>query len=263
MRGNVANSEMKIEQLPLGALKRYENNPRNNAHAVKHIAKSIETYGFLQPIVIDKHGVIVAGDTRYQAAQQLNLETVPCVRASDLSDDQIRQFRILDNKLNEIAEWNTSLLQVELDKLFDFNFGDFGISFDDLLGSSNSKPVTDTIYNTKIKGPIYEPRGDRPDVTALYDLTKFNQLSERIEKSNAPGPVKTFLRWAAHRHVVFDYQMIAEFYAHADAEVQELMEDSALVIIDFEKAIEKGFTALSDEIAAGYLEGSKKDDDDE
>ena len=97
---------MKVEELSLSAIKPYEKNPRKNDEAVNGVTESIKQFGFQQPIVIDKNDVIVVGHTRYKAAQQLGLEKVPCVRADQLTKEQVKAYRILDNKLNEIATWD-------------------------------------------------------------------------------------------------------------------------------------------------------------
>lgn len=120
-------------------------------------------------------------------------------------------------------------------------------------GSKDAEPKV-PVYTRKIKAPIYEPTGERPELSELVDPTKTRQLHLAIDKAKIPEDVKTFLRAAAHRHTVFNYQAIAEFYAHAAPEVQALMEASALVIIDFEKAIENGFVQLTKEIAEAYAE---------
>lgn len=112
---------MKIEELSLSAIKPYAKNPRKNDGAVKGVAESIKQFGFQQPIVIDKNNVIVVGHTRYKAAQQLGLEKVPCVRADQLTKEQVKAYRILDNKLNELATWDFETLAEELASIkFDF-----------------------------------------------------------------------------------------------------------------------------------------------
>ena len=87
---------MQIIEMPTGDLIPYENNPRNNAPAVKAVAESIQAFGFKVPIVIDKDNVIVCGHTRLMAALRLGLDTVPCVRADDLTDEQVKAFRLAD-----------------------------------------------------------------------------------------------------------------------------------------------------------------------
>lgn len=109
-------------------------------------------------------------------------------------------------------------------------------------------------YTTKIKAPIYEPTGKKPHILELVDTTKTKQLIREIEQSNLPQDEKEFLIEAARRHSVFHYEKIAEYYAHSSREVQELMEKSALVIIDFGKAIELGYVRLCEQIKNEYLE---------
>lgn len=136
--GSFSNKEenMNIVEKRLNELKPYENNPRINDGAVKFVKNSIEEFGFKVPIVIDKNGVIVAGHTRYKASQELGLETVPCVVADDLTDEQVKAFRIADNKTAEKASWDLDALKTEMEELEeidgidmrDIGFGDFEIS---------------------------------------------------------------------------------------------------------------------------------------
>ena len=105
------------------------------------------------------------------------------------------------------------------------------------------------MYSDKISGLIYEPTQDeQPDIRSLYDDTKQSELLSRINSTQLPDEIKTFLQLASSRHVVFDYRNIAEYYAHAPKEVQELFEESLLVIVDFERAIELGAVKLTEEL---------------
>jgi len=92
----------------------YENNPRKNEEAVEFVANSIKEFGFKNPIIIDKNNIIVAGHTRLLAAKQLKLKKVPCIMADDLTEEQIKAFRLADNKTAEIAGWDFPLLDMEL-----------------------------------------------------------------------------------------------------------------------------------------------------
>lgn len=103
----------------------YENNPRKNDDAVDYVAKSIEEFGFKVPIIIDKNNVIVTGHTRLKAAKKLGLEEVPTIKADDLTEEQIKAFRLADNKVSEFAEWDFNMLDAELADL-DINMEDFG-----------------------------------------------------------------------------------------------------------------------------------------
>ena len=108
--------------------------------------------------------------------------------------------------------------------------------------------ANDETYTKKIKAPVYEPKGDKPSLEELVDRSKAQALIDKINESDATEDVKNFLRIAAERHTAFDFQKIAEFYCHANKDLQELMEQSGLVIIDFDKAIEYGFVNLSDRL---------------
>lgn len=113
-------------------------------------------------------------------------------------------------------------------------------------------------YTSKIKGPIYEPKNRMPNVFELVDTYKAQRLINKIKNSNVTDNEKLFLIEAAKRHSVFNYELIADYYSNASKEMQELMEHSALVIIDFEKAIQFGYVRLSDEIRSQYLEEYEK-----
>lgn len=115
------NGNPKIEMRPIDSITPYPNNPRHNQSAIRDVATSIRKYGFKQPIVVDKEGVIVVGHTRYEAAKELGLETVP-VLVSELSDKENREYRIADNKTNELASWDFEKLAQEM---ADLDFGDF------------------------------------------------------------------------------------------------------------------------------------------
>ena len=109
-------------------------------------------------------------------------------------------------------------------------------------------------YTGKIEAPVYEPRHAKPHLMMLSDDSKTRLLIREIDESGLPEDEKAFLRAAAWRHAVFNYERIADYYAHATPEAQRLMERSALVIIDFDSAIEQGFVKLCDEIRTQYLE---------
>ena len=117
---------MQIIEKKINELKPYEKNPRKNENAVDYVVKSIEEFGFKVPIVIDKNNVIVAGHTRYLAAKKIGMGTVPCIIADDLTDEQIKAFRLADNKVAEFSEWDFDLLNDELDGIFDIDMSNFG-----------------------------------------------------------------------------------------------------------------------------------------
>ena len=215
----------------------YVNNPRKNDKAVDAVASSIKNFGFKNPIIIDGNNEIVAGHTRLKAAKKLGITSVPCIIADDLTPSQIKAFRIADNRVSESSEWDMELLKIELDGLEDFT----GFDIDDF--------AEDNPYTKKIQTPIYEPKlKNPPDITELFDDMKTSELIKNIEESDISEAEKNFLILAAQRHNVFKYNLIAEYYAHSSDDMKRLMEESALVIIDYNKAIEYGFTKLNETI---------------
>ena len=132
---------MNIIEKPINEVIPYEKNPRINDNAVPAVMKSIEEFGFKVPIVIDKNGTIVTGHTRLKAAKKLGMKTVPCIVADDLTPEQIKAFRLADNKVAEAAEWDMELLAEELDGIVDIDMSDF--NFGDITDSPSSEDVVE------------------------------------------------------------------------------------------------------------------------
>lgn len=134
---------MNIINVSIDKIKPYENNPRDNTNAVAEVAESIKQYGFQQPIVVDKNGVIIVGHTRYLAAKSLGMTTVPVIWASNLSDQQVKGYRLADNKTSDYSVWDNKKLLKELqeiDKDIYTGFKESGI-FDDVLDENDNSPV--------------------------------------------------------------------------------------------------------------------------
>lgn len=149
---------MEIVIKKLSELTPYAKNPRKNADAVKYVAASIKEFGFKVPVIIDDGGEIVAGHTRWLAAKRLGLETVPCIVADDLTPEQVKAFRLADNKTAEMAEWDLELLDAELLELADFNMEQFGFEIE-------PPAVTDDDFDADaVADAIVEP------VTKLGDI---------------------------------------------------------------------------------------------
>ena len=139
---------MSVELRPLDAVRPYSNNPRQNLDAVEAVAESIRRFGFRQPIVVDADGVIVAGHTRFRAAQRLGLATVPVHVATDLTADEVRAYRLADNKTAELASWDTAMLSIELDALRGADIDWTLLGFDEeelakLLAPAGTEGLTD------------------------------------------------------------------------------------------------------------------------
>lgn len=147
-------NDIKITQKPVADLIPYSRNPRRNDEAVPMVMNSIKEFGFKVPIVVDRNNIIVCGHTRFKAALKLGLETVPCIVADDLSDEQIKAFRLADNKVSEKAEWDFEILSGELDDIINIDMDSFGfesIEFEepeeDDSEKSNERERTGNAYN--------------------------------------------------------------------------------------------------------------------
>ncbi len=238
--------ELKIEYKPINELKLYKKNPRKNDRAVEIVKKSIQEFGFKVPILIDENNEIIAGHTRIKAAKELELTEVPTIKITDLTPEQIRAFRIMDNRSQEFSSWDYDLLKEELNFLKEANF-DIDLTGFDISDTS------ETIYTKKIERPVYIPSKTKPRIEELCDTTKRDELVEEIKNLNLKDKrEEQFLIETAQRFIKFNYSKIADYYAHSDKEVQEIMEKLALVIIDFNKAIEEGFVKLTQAIAGTF-----------
>lgn len=210
---------MNVIEMSVDELIPYENNPRKNDEAVEKVALSISAFGFKVPLVVDANNVIVTGHTRLKAAKKLGITTVPVIKADDLTDEQIKAFRLADNKVAEFSQWD-----------------------------EEGEEEQDDTYTDKTNIPQFDITGDVPDLSELVDEEKTKELLEEIENSDLSYDEKQFLIKAAQRHLVFNYKKVAEYYAAASEEMQDLMEKSALVIIDYNDAIMNGYTKLSEKI---------------
>lgn len=168
---------MNVIEMRVDALIPYEKNPRKNDKAVKYVAKSIEKFGFKVPLVVDKNNVVVTGHTRLKAVKKLGWNTIPCVIADDLDEEQIKAFRLADNKVAEQAEWEFDLLDGEINDIINIDMGEFGFKFEDVATDpkpkKNERLRTDEAYNLpyvdldRTEGyyqmPIIEAETHKPD----------------------------------------------------------------------------------------------------
>ena len=164
--------KMEIKEIALSELKPYDKNPRKNDNAVDYVLKSIQRYGFKGPLVVDKNNVIVCGHTRFKAAQKLGFKSLPCIVAADLSDEKIKEFRLVDNKTAEFAEWDDAFLIEELHDLEAFNtdISDFGFDISAVGALRKSWARTEKYCDLKRKFEQH-PCGDAI-VTSFYKVGK-------------------------------------------------------------------------------------------
>lgn len=168
---------MEIKTMKLTDLIPYENNPRNNDGAVEYVANSISQFGFKVPIVVDKNNVIVAGHTRYLAAERLGLDEVPVIIADDLTDKQIKAYRLADNKTAERASWDFEKLADEIADLeMDFNLPDFGFGEFELDVLKNGEEFDEEEYDDL---PAETANlGSKEDVTTVTITAKTEEEEE-------------------------------------------------------------------------------------
>jgi ParB-like chromosome segregation protein Spo0J len=160
--------ELKIEYIDIDKIKPYENNPRHNEEAIPYVMNSIKEFGFKVPIILDKNNVIIAGHTRVESAKRLGMTEVPCLYANDLTEEQVKAFRLADNKVSEKAEWDFNMLDAELADL-DIDMSEFGFDKMDLNIDDYG-----TEFNLK--------EGDREPIITM-SITLSDEQAEKINEA--------------------------------------------------------------------------------
>lgn len=264
-------------------------NPRKiTSVALKALNRSIEEFGDLSGVVInDRTKTIVAGHQRLTTLKDKKTKvvtkpfkdefgTVAMGHIAVKTDDgtfnvplRVVNWDLRREKLANIAannhggEFDNQKLGKLLAELnteqFDIETTGFSLhEVNNLVRKADTDPGDK--YARTLASPIYKIRGKKPALNKLFDTTRADAAREKIKNSGLSGPVRRFLHEAAGRLVEFDYANIAEFYAHADKDTQELMEELALVIVDAERAIELGYLTLTKEIAGMVKSARKKID---
>ncbi len=227
---------MKIVKKKISELKPAEYNPRRMTQKQKQdIKNSLTEFGMVDPIIINtfegRENVIVGGHQRVKVWQEMGNKEVDCVEVClDLEREKELNVRLNANT----GEWDVDSLKEwfgnELLK-------DWGLS----IKYNNDEDG----YTTKIISPIYEPKGECPNIYELVDTERYEEIKSKIEKAKIDSKIKDFLLNAATRFIRINFAKTAEFYSHlTDKKTKELFEDLALVIIDYDKAIENGFVRV-------------------
>jgi len=237
-------------KLEINKLKPNKANPRIiKDKKFKKLIKSIKEFPEmldLRPIVVDEDMTILGGNMRYKACIDAGLKEVPVTIAKGLTDAQKQEFIVKDNV--GFGEWEWDMLANEWDSVQLAEWGlDVWENQDDVIEEEEEET-----YTRKIVAPTYEPKNKKPELEDLFNTDKADELIHKIKQAKLSEEETLFLSHCALRHTVYDYSKIADFYAHSSKEIQKLMEDSALVIIDFDKAIESGYVKLTKEIASAY-----------
>ena len=253
----------KITETNIEALQQDDKNfNKGTKKGRKLIDKSIRKFGAGRSILLDKNNRIIAGNKTQEMAREAGIKKVIVIDAKpdelvavrrgdvDLDSEKGREMALADNATGAAnLDWDDEALARAQEEI--------GLSVEDWNVSIGQK-IDDT-YSRKIEAPVYEPSGVSPNLSDCYDSTKTEELIEEIKEADLPDEVREFLIYAAYRHTEFNYGIIADYYCNATKEIQELFENSALVIIDFKKAIERGFVRMTDELLEEY---GKEDDED-
>ena len=249
------------QQVKIHKIKGNPRNPRiiknDKFKSLKNSIKTLPNYMKLRPVILDENMMVLGGNMRLKASIDLGKKEIwtdmftqaDCDEMNKIAIEEERETKTYSEYCDEIiikdnvssGDWEWDMLANEWDSVLLNEFGlDVWENEDDIKEEIN--------YTRNIKAPTYEPKNEKPAPHTLYNTDKTEELIDKIKDLKLHNTEQAFLIYAAYRHTVFDYSKIADFYAHSNKEVQELMEDSALVIIDLDKAIENGFVQLTNSV---------------
>jgi ParB-like chromosome segregation protein Spo0J len=232
-----------IESLILDSQNARKHSNRN----LDAIKASLSKFGQRKPIVVHNN-VVIAGNGTLEAAKSLGWKEIQVsVCPADWDSDTAKAYALADNRSAELAEWGEDVLAAQLAELDEkgWDISELGFTskeFEDIQRSEENP------YTKTVNLPQYDIVGDKPVISDLYDDAKVRELSQEIKTAGLPEDIETFLLVAANRHTVFNYSKIAEYYAYMSPKVQELMEKSALVIIDLDDAMKYGYATFVETI---------------
>ena len=233
------------------------------------LERSVEKVGVIEAVTVSSDGKIISGNARHEKISKVLKGVDPIVvdtdgsapiiiRRNDIHSDT-KEFYEAAILANTVSKKNINLDEALIQEVavdeYDIYAEELGVDMVDDCGGKDFAPVGESgedRYTKKIVSPIYEPTDEKPTIEELFNNEKYLSLVAEIEAYDLPEKEKGFLKIAAARHIVFDYAKIANFYPNASKEMQSLMENSALIIIDFNKAIELGYVKLSDSIRDEY-----------
>jgi hypothetical protein len=224
---------------------------------VSKLKKAITDRGFITPFFIWRMKYVIDGAGRSVALRQLaeegySIPDLPYVSIKARSMKQAREFVVMvSSQHGKITQESFELFTADLE--VDYELIEIPtIDMPTFIVDETIENEVGPTYSKKIDTPVYEMTGEKPDVGDLFDDEYAQKLFDAIDESDLEADVKTFLTLAAYRHVRINFGKVAEFYAHSDADVQRLIEDSALVIVDFDKSIERGWIRMNEELANAY-----------
>lgn len=240
---------MEVETRPISEVKPYENNPRDNDDAVDAVANSIKEFGWQQPIVVDKDMVIIAGHTRYKAAKRLGYTKVPVVVADNLTAEQVKAYRLADNKSGELATWDETALFDELSGISDIDMTDFG--FDPVEELEEEKEVEDDDFDEE---PPEEPKSKLGQV---YQLGRHRLM---CGDSTKPEDVKTLMGGYKADLLLTDPPYNVNYTGKQESQMK--IDNDHLEEDDFYKFLYSAFNCAKENMKAGaayyvwYAEGT-------
>lgn len=218
-------------------LKIWAINPRSiSDKEYKELKSSVKKLGNWDSLVINTDGTVIAGNQRLKIHKENGDKEVEVrVPERKLSEEEIKEIGLKSNRHS--GDWDTDLLSSEFEDMIE------SLGLSDLLVAGD-----DDFYTAKIESPVYEPKGKKPELHELYDMEKYIVIMENIDKSKLPEDIKEFLKLGATRFIKFNFSNIAEYFAHSDKSVKDYFVEQALVIVDYEKAIELGFVRFIEEM---------------
>jgi len=239
------NIKSKLKTVNISDIKPYAKNAKLHTNdQIELIKQSIDKYDYYSPIGVDKNNVIVFGHGRFEAIKEKqNIDKLEVVDLSYLSSKEIKKLRILDNKIVS-NEWDDDLLNKEIEDIAK----NMNKEYNEIAKELNIDLIKEKIYNNKMGTVMYSPSDICPEINELVNESKAIELIEEIKNTKIDDKIKKFLILGAYRHNIFDYSKIADFYVNQKDDIKTLMEKSALVIIDYGKAMENGYLKLKDDI---------------
>lgn len=233
-------------------LKFNEKNPRKfTSKGLDDLKNSILKFSDANIITINADNTVLGGHARLTVMKQMGIMEVDVKYPDRLLTEKECDEILIRLNADIAGEWDIDKLKSDFD-VDELESWGLSIDIDDIVEEQ------DDLYTRKITSPVYEITTEKPKIDELYSSEKYKKLIEEIELANIGIEDKNFLKKAATRHLVFNYKNIAEYYAHSSKEVQELMEKSALVIIDYNKAIEYGYVKLNQDILNLRLEDEQE-----
>lgn len=193
------------------------------------------------------HYITLCGNMRLRACRELKMESVPCyVFPKETPIEKLREYTIKDNLAYGQIDWEAITTEWEMEELQDWSFDvpEDWLNSESPMDGEGEQENSDK-YSRKIEIPTYEITGEEPPITECIDMEAVERLLDEIDRSGVSEEQKRMLRFCAYRHARINFENMAEYYAHQGAEMQQLMENNALVVIDYDKAVERGFVEMT------------------